>query len=84
MRIFVDPRGARIPARLLTSADRVIPDIVDEIAFQTRRNLAHRALADIIPFGPAEQAAIRAGSRLLAEGRVPADLPPRHLVSAAG
>jgi hypothetical protein len=84
-RELYDPRGgARIPPRLLASADRVIPEVVDETAFQTRRNLAHRALADILPFGPADEAAIKAGAARLARGRVPADLPPRHLVSAAG
>jgi hypothetical protein len=84
-RELYDPSsGARIPPRLLASADRIIPEVVDETAFQTRRNLAHRALADIIPFGPEDEAAIKAGARHLAEGRVPDDLPPRHLVSAAG
>jgi hypothetical protein len=79
-----DPRqGARIPARLLLTSDQVIPQIVDEIAFQTRRNLAQRALVDIIPFTREDQAAIREGGRQLAEGRIPENLPPRHLVSAA-
>jgi hypothetical protein len=84
-RQLYDPqRGSRMPARLLTSANTVIPHVVDEIAFQTRRNLAHRALADVIPFRAEDQAAIKAGGRLLAEGRLPDGLPPRHLVSAAG
>ena len=77
------PRGAhRIPAPLMTTAPRLIPEIVDEIAFQTRRNLAQQALADIIPFRRTDEEAIRDGARRLAEGR-PAELPPRHLVSAA-
>jgi hypothetical protein len=77
-------RTHRIPATLLTSADRVIPHVVDEIAFQTRRNLAQRALVDVIPFKRADEAAIRAGARALAQGHDDAvDLPPRFLVSAA-
>ena len=80
-----DPRqGHRLPENLLKSAGTMIPQVVDEIAFQTRRNLAHRALADVIPFRRADEAAIRAAARRLAEGGEPDPaLPPRHLVSAA-
>lgn len=74
--------GHRIPAPLMHSAPRLVPLVVDEIAFQTRRNLAQRALADIIPFRREDEDAIRDGARALAAGRAP-DLPPRHLVSAA-
>jgi hypothetical protein len=74
--------GHRIPPPLMASAPRLIPMVVDEIAFQTRRNLAQRALADIIPFRREDEQAIREGARLLAAGRA-TDLPPRHLVSAA-
>jgi hypothetical protein len=73
----------RIPPRLLLTSERVIPEVVDETAFQTRRNLAQRALVDIIPFTEVDEEAIQAGARRLLEGRVP-NLPPRHLVSAAG
>ena len=73
----------RLPPRLLMTSDRVIPEIVDEIAFQTRRNLAQRALADIIPFTHENQRAIQKGARYLLEGKV-LNLHPRHLVSAAG
>jgi hypothetical protein len=77
-------RFHRLPLRLLMTSDRVIPQIVDEIAYQTRRNLAHRALADILPFHNEDEQAIRAGARLLAQGKAArVDLPPRHLVSAA-
>jgi hypothetical protein len=47
------------------------------------RNLAQRALADILPFTHEDQQAIRAGATRLAKGQAPAGLPPRHLVSAA-
>lgn len=75
-------RGHRIPAHLMSSAPRVIPEVVDEIAFQTRRNLAQRALVDVIAFKHDDEAAIRAGARQLERGAAP-ELPPRHLVSAA-
>jgi hypothetical protein len=72
----------RIPPALVQSVPRLVPEVVDEIAFQTRRNLAQRALVDIIPFRREDEAAIRAGAARLREGRS-TDLPPRHLVSAA-
>jgi hypothetical protein len=77
------PQGTqRIPPTLMTSAPRLIPEVVDEIAFQTRRNLAQRALCDVIPFARQDEEAIRDGARRLAEGGSTA-LAPRHLVSAA-
>lgn len=74
--------GHRMPPQLMASAPRLIPDVVDEIVFQTRRNLAQRALIDVIPFRADDEAAIREGARRLSEER-PTDLPPRHLLSAA-
>ena len=43
----------RMPHRLLATVPGTVPQLVDEIAFQTRRNLAQRALADVILFGAA-------------------------------
>ena len=74
----------RLPARLLSTSNRLIPEVVDEIAFQTRRNLAHRSLADIIRFDREDEQAIRAGAKTLARGQIPEELPARHLVSASG
>jgi hypothetical protein len=77
------PQGRhRIPPALMQSAPRIVPEVVDEIAFQTRRNLAQRALADIIVFNREDEDAIHDGAARLAAGRETA-LPPRHLVSAA-
>ncbi|WP_254898642.1 hypothetical protein [Paraburkholderia atlantica] len=72
----------RIPPPLMSSAPRIIPEVVDEIAFQTRRNLAQRALVDIIPFRTEDEEAIHRGAAQLALAR-DTGLPPRHLVSAA-
>lgn len=79
-----DPaRGHRIPAILLRESGRAIPAVVDEIAFQPRRALAERALASVVPFSRADQAAIRRGGLALRHGRLVRNLPPRFLVSAA-
>src|SRR5258708_25216776 len=68
-RLYRPTQGHRIPAPLLGSASSVIPHVVDEIAFQTRRNLAQRAVVDVIPFRRDDEAAIRAGARCLIAGR---------------
>ena len=84
-RRLYNPRSyPRMPQILIGTAAGLVPQIVDEIAFQTRRNLAHRALVDIIPFRAGDEEGIREGAQRLIEGRTPsAGLPPRHLVSAA-
>lgn len=74
----------RIPGTLIGTAPRLVPHVVDEILFQTRRNLAQRAVADIIRFTPDDEARIREGAHHLANGQSGrVDLAPRHLVSAA-
>jgi hypothetical protein len=45
--------------------------------------LGQRALVDIIPFTKRDETGIRRGALKLAAGKVPEDLPPRHLVSAS-
>ncbi len=82
--LYRPERGHRIPAPLIASAERVVPEIVDETMFQTRRNLAQRAVADLIPFSRDDQAAILHGARQMGAGRIDRiDLPPRFLLSAA-
>lgn len=80
--LYKPAAGHRIPAPLLRSVPRMVPMVVDEIAFQTRRNLAQRALADIIRYRRDDEEAVLEGARRLEEGGRP-PLPPRHLVSAA-
>jgi hypothetical protein len=83
-RLYDVRRFNRLPPRLLTTAPTSIRHVVDEIAYQTRRNLAQHALADVIPFRQGDEEAIQDTAQRLAEGRPPAPgLPPRHLVSAA-
>jgi hypothetical protein len=74
----------RIPGALIGTAGRLVPQVVDEILFQPRRNLAQHAVADVIRFTREDEARIREGARHLADGRPQrVELPPRHLVSAA-
>ncbi|RKG62285.1 hypothetical protein D7X30_02935 [Corallococcus sp. AB011P] len=74
---------ARIPRLLLSTAARLIPHVVDEIAFQPRRGLAQRALVDVVPFWPSDQERIDRAAESLARGHIPPGLPPRHVVSAS-
>jgi hypothetical protein len=80
--LYNPARGHRLPGHLLNTAGTIIPAVVDEIAYQPRRNLGQRALADILPFTRDQEAAIRRGGMLLARGRTP-QLAPRHMVSAS-
>lgn len=82
-KVYSLARGHRIPRLLLSEAPRVIPAIVDEIAYQPRRALAEQSLAGVIPFRREDQAAIRRSGMLLAAGRKPGNVPPRFLVGAA-
>jgi len=83
-RLYEVRRFHRLPRRLLRSAKALLPQVVDEIAFQSRRNLAQHALADVIRFRQEDEEGIRAASKRLVEGGMPDEaLPPRHLVSAA-
>ncbi|RKH67785.1 hypothetical protein [Corallococcus aberystwythensis] len=75
--------GARIPRLLLCTAARLIPHVVDEIAFQPRRGLAQRALVDVVPFWPSDQERIDRAAESLARGHIPPGVPPRHVVSAS-
>jgi hypothetical protein len=83
-RKLYDPRlGHRLPSGLLKTAGQILPQVVDEIAFQPKRGLAQRALADVVRFTRDDEKEIRRGSRQLARGVVPKDLPPRFMLSAS-
>lgn len=81
--LYNPKQGHRMPGHLLMSSNKVIPAVVNEIAFQPRRNLAQNALADVIPFTSDDERAIRKGASYLARGVIPTDLPARFFVSAS-
>jgi hypothetical protein len=76
------PRG-RVPPQLIATATRVIPHVVDEIAYQPRRGLAQRSLVDVVPFSAADERAIRRGADAVARGALPEDLPARFAVGSS-
>lgn len=79
---FAIPQG-RVPANLIATAKRLIPHVIDEVAFQPRRGLAQRALVDVVPFTAADERTIQRAAPVIARGELPADLPPRFAVSAS-
>jgi hypothetical protein len=76
------PRG-RVPPVLIATATRLIPHVVDEIAYQPRRNLGQRALVDVVPFTAADEQAIHRAAPMIGRGTLPQQLPPRFAVSAS-
>src|SRR5262249_20563685 len=61
----------RIPWILLTTANRIIPHVVDEVAYQPRRGLAQRALVDVVPFNGRDEQEIRSAAPTIAAGVLP-------------
>lgn len=82
-RLYDPRRGHRLPPELLAATSRVVPAVVDEIAYQPRRALAQHALADAIPFAREDEARIRKAGLAIAAGRLPTGLPPRFYVTAS-
>jgi hypothetical protein len=76
------PKG-RVPKPLVATAGQIIPHVVDEVAYQTRRGLAQRSLVDVVPFRIADEGTIQSAARIIARGELPADLPARFAVSAS-
>lgn len=73
----------RLPAPLLASARRVIPHVVDEIAFQPKRGLGQRPLVDVVPFTADDERQIRQAAAAIGAGQLPRGLAPRFAVSAS-
>ena len=78
------PAGDReLPAAMRSTFPMACEVVVDTMVFTRHPQLGDRSLAELVPFGPAQHAAIEAGGRALAAGRDPTPVPPRLLVSAA-
>lgn len=82
-RMYNPARGHRLPPVLFQAVPRVVPAVIDEMAYQPRRALGQHALSDAIRYTRADEAAIRRGGVAIANGQVPRDLPPRFLISAS-
>jgi hypothetical protein len=82
-RLYAPYAPGRMPRALFATAPALIPHVVDEVAFQPRRGLAQKALADLVQFSPRDEALVRRAARTIANGQVPRELPARFAVSAS-
>ena len=76
------PPGSFPPA-MLRSFETAARLTIDTIAFQPYPQLGGKALAQILQFGPAQQAMIAETARRLGAGEDPGTVPPRFLIGAA-
>lgn len=74
---------AAIPLRVLGSAAKAIPIVVDTLCFQPFRELGDKALSEVFRFAQKEQRMIEETARRLAEGNDPGIVPERFLIGAA-
>ena len=66
------PAGDReLPASMRSTFPLACEVVVDTMVFARHPQLDNRSLAELVPFGPAQHAAIEAGGRALAAGQRP-------------
>ncbi len=72
-----------IPPSFLASFPRAVELAVDTMAFRPYRQLAGKSLAQLLPFGPPQQAMVDQAAARLAAGQDPGTVPLRFMVGAA-
>ena len=80
--LYPSPRGSTLPPKLLATADRAIPAVVDAVCYTPFTGLGGKALRDVIFFEPRHQAMIEEAGRRLAKGVDPGVVPERFLIGA--
>jgi hypothetical protein len=82
VRMYPDPRGGSIPARLLDTAGDAVGCVVDAICYRPFAELGNRALAEVQRFGPKEQGMVEEAAHRLGTGSDPGIVPERFLIGA--
>lgn len=82
-RLYPAVTPADIPAGLLRTFRRAADLTVDTIVFTPRPQLAGKALAQLVEFGPSQMALIEQAASRIAQGEDVGSIPPRLMVSAA-
>lgn len=82
-RLYPDVGTADIPADVLRSFPRAAECAVDVVCFRPHPQLGGKRLAELIPYGAAEQAQVEDAARRLARGVDTGRIPVRLMVSAA-
>ncbi len=80
--LYPSPRGSSLPPKLLATADRAIPAVVEAVCYTPFTGLGGKALRDVIFFEPRHQAMIEESGRRLAKGVNPGVVPERFLIGA--
>jgi hypothetical protein len=82
VRMYPDPRGGSIPARLLETAGDAVGCVVDAICYRPFPELGNRSLAQVQRFGPKEQGMVEEAAQRLGTGKDPGIVPERFLIGA--
>jgi hypothetical protein len=80
--LYPSPRRSALPPKLLATADRAIPAVVEAVCYTPFTGLGGKALRDVIFFEPRHQAMIEESGRRLAKGVDPGVVPERFLIGA--
>jgi hypothetical protein len=80
--LYPSPRGSSLPPKLLATADRAIPAVVEAVCYTPFTGLGGKALRDVIFFEPRHQAMIEEAGRRLAKGVDPGVVPERFMIGA--
>jgi hypothetical protein len=80
--LYPSPRHSALPSKLLATADRAIPAVVEAVCYTPFTGLGGKALRDVIFFEPRHQAMIEEAGRRLAKGVDPGVVPERFLIGA--
>jgi hypothetical protein len=81
--LYPDPRAGSLPSIVLKDFPEVIARVVDAICFRSYAELGNKTLAQVIPFGPKEQAMIEEAAGRFAANVDPGIIPARFLIGAA-
>ena len=80
--LYPSPRASSLPPKLLATADRAIPAVVNAVCYTPFAGLGGKALRDVIFFEPRHQLMIEEAGRRLAKGVDPGVVPERFLIGA--
>lgn len=81
-RLYPAARESALPPKLLATADRTIPAVVEAVCCTPFTGLGGKALRDVIFFEPRHQLMIEEAGRRLAKGIDPGVVPERFLIGA--
>jgi len=82
-RLYPQVTARDVPEPLLSTFDRAAELTVDVIAFTPHPQLAGKSLAQLVEFGPGQQALVDQAAALLGSGQDVGTVPPRLMISAA-